>query len=45
MLAAELAVRKWLVIDVAIDATATEPRALTGLAGISLAPVRLWGGH
>ena len=35
----------WLVLDAAIDAVAIGPRAVAGLAGISIAPVQLWGGH
>jgi hypothetical protein len=39
------AARSWLVIDAAIDAVAIGPRAVAALAGVSIAPVRLWGGH
>jgi hypothetical protein len=45
MLAFEFAVKPWLVIDAAIDGTAIGQQAITGLAGVSIAPVRLWGGH
>jgi hypothetical protein len=38
-------VRPWLVIDAAIDGVAIGPHALAGLAGVSIAPVRIWGGH
>lgn len=43
--AVAFAVRPWCVVDAAIDLVATDPRALEALAGISLAPARLWGGH
>jgi hypothetical protein len=43
--AAEYSPRPWLVIDAAIDATVIGPHAVAGLAGISIAPARLWGGH
>ncbi len=39
------AARPWLVIDAAIDAIAIGPRAVAVLAGVSIAPVRLWGGR
>lgn len=41
--AVELAARSWLVIDGAIDAVASEPRSLTAIIGVSIAPARLWG--
>jgi hypothetical protein len=37
--------RPWLVIDAACDAVAIGPHAVAVLAGVSIAPVRLWGGH
>jgi hypothetical protein len=43
--AVAFAVRPWLVIDAAIDGVAIGPHALAGLAGVSIAPVRIWGGH
>lgn len=43
--AAEYAARPWLVVDVAVERTFLDPGSFTALAGISLAPVRLWGGH
>jgi hypothetical protein len=34
--------RSWLVIDGAVDVVASEPRSVTAIAGVSIAPVRLW---
>ncbi len=41
--AVEYSVRTWLVFDAALDVTFLEPRAVTGLFGVSIAPVRIWG--
>jgi hypothetical protein len=43
--ALELAVRGWLVVDCALDAVGWDQRSLAAIAGVSLAPVRLWGAH
>ena len=43
--AIEYAVRGWLVVDCAIDAVGWDQRSLAAIAGMSIAPVRLWGGH
>jgi hypothetical protein len=39
------AVRTWLVIDGAIDVVFEDQSSVAGLVGISIAPVRVWGGH
>jgi hypothetical protein len=41
--AVAFAPRPWLVIDAAIDGVAIGPRSIAGLAGVSIAPARLWG--
>jgi hypothetical protein len=43
IVAVAFAPKPWLVIDVAVDGVAIGPRAIAGLAGLSIAPVRLWG--
>jgi hypothetical protein len=43
--AVEVTARPWLIIDGAFYFTATAPTAVEGLVGLSIAPVRLWGGH
>jgi hypothetical protein len=45
IVAVEVAVRGWLVLDGAIDAVGLEPRSLAALVGVSIAPARLWGAH
>ena len=39
------AIRPWLVLDGAVDVVFADQGSVAGLAGISIAPVRLWGGH
>jgi hypothetical protein len=43
--AAEYAIRSWLVVDAAFEVTFADPGSVTGLAGLSIAPVRLWEGR
>ncbi len=43
IVAIEVAPRGWLVFDGALDAVASEPRAIAAIAGVSIAPARLWG--
>jgi hypothetical protein len=43
--AVEVAVKSWLIVDGAIDVTLSTPQAIAALVGVSIAPVRLWGGR
>jgi hypothetical protein len=43
--AVEYTVRPWLIVDGAIEVVFEDQGSVAGLAGISLAPVRLWDGH
>jgi hypothetical protein len=43
--AAEYAARSWLVIDIAVERVFLDQGSVAALAGVSFAPVRLWGGH
>jgi hypothetical protein len=38
-------VRPWLVVDGAVDVVLTGGGSVAGLLGLSLAPVRVWGGR
>jgi hypothetical protein len=43
MAALAYAVRPWLVVDAAVEYVIADHRSVTGLAGLSIAPIRLWG--
>ncbi len=38
-------IRPWLVLDGAVDVVFADQASVAGLAGVSIAPVRLWGGR